>query len=408
MNISRAALLFCIPLSMLAYPTPVEGSCVGSNGIQPTVDAVRIVVDSSASSMLSAIVSGYEEWNSSLCVNYLTPNPYPEFSPTASGEVTITFRLEEGVLQRPDGRTACAGWLGSSSGGTITFYTETRSSSGDLADCDFSNQGKVSDLAAHELGHFLGLSESSCDGYIMGPQHVLNNGGIAFDITPDRSIQFSECAQADTNSDTPYEQAEAQCEGDPSCDPYACGSTCNPSPIVLDLDRNQFHFSSLPVIFDIDADGELDLVTWTSPGQEDAFLALDRNRNGRIDDGAELFGNSTPLLSGHTARNGYIALGELDETPLGGNLDGRMTSEDLLFGDLLLWIDSNHNGESEPEELQTLTAAGIVEIELDYRASPRRDAMGNELRYMGRAWRTKRGKTEVVKTTDVFLRKVEE
>lgn len=68
-----------------------------------------------------------------------------------------------------------------------------------------------------------------------------------------------------------------------------------------------------PVLFDIDGDGQLNRIGWTSREGDDAFLALDRNGNGFIDDGTELFGNATRLRSGLAAANGFDALAEFDE-----------------------------------------------------------------------------------------------
>jgi hypothetical protein len=108
------------------------------------------------------------------------------------------------------------------------------------------------------------------------------------------------------------------------------------SPIVVDLGRDGYHFTSVTsgVRFDIRNDGTPVQMGWTRLGAENAFLALDRNANGRIDHGAELFGNATPLRDGSRAANGFIALAEFDD-----NRDGVVDPSDDAWAALLLWTD---------------------------------------------------------------------
>jgi hypothetical protein len=159
---------------------------------------------------------------------------------------------------------------------------------------------------------------------------------------------------------------------------------CNyPSPILISFDRgaaSQMTSVEDGVAFDLDADGALDRIGWTAPQTDVGFLALDRNGNGRIDDGSELFGNHTPLRSGAMASNGFEALRELD-----GDSDGAITISDSAYGQLRLWIDSNHNGVSEPAELLTLGEKALTTIYTSYRRIARRDRYGNRFLYVGLA-----------------------
>jgi len=127
-----------------------------------------------------------------------------------------------------------------------------------------------------------------------------------------------------------------------------------------------------PVSFDLAASGTKQTIGWTAPQSEDAFLWLDRNNNGIVDDGSELFGTSTPLRNGHTARNGFEALAELD-----ANDDGAIDALDSTWTSLMLWTDRNHDGISQPDEIQPLAATSISALELNYHWAGRRDQYGN-------------------------------
>lgn len=199
------------------------------------------------------------------------------------------------------------------------------------------------------------------------------------------SPQWNQCS---TQGAVRYTADLAQCESERD----DCHSWCEVElpprdncPIVIDLQKKGVDFTSAQdgIAFDIDGDGVSDSIAWTDARGGDGFLALDRNRNGTIDSGRELFGNSTPQRpSGEP--HGFLALALLDEAATGGNGDGVLSSADGSWSSLLIWIDVNHNGLSEPDELSALTAHGIAEIDLAYRESRRKDRYGNELRYRGR------------------------
>ena len=171
----------------------------------------------------------------------------------------------------------------------------------------------------------------------------------------------------------------------PSCDANGnvyCPSDTNYSPILLDIFGEGFHLTSAEggVRFTLNSGRDPMQVSWTDPNFHNGWLVLDRNGNGTIDDLSEMFGNFTKQPNSQTP-NGYLALAVYDDPQNGGNGNGMIDSGDQIFARLQVWIDENHNGISEPQELHSLTSLGITSIGLNYTETPTSDTFGNAFRY---------------------------
>ena len=151
--------------------------------------------------------------------------------------------------------------------------------------------------------------------------------------------------------------------------------------------------------FDMEGTGTKVPTGWITPDY--GFLALDLNKNGKIDDGKELFGDVTLLANGQKAKNGYEALAQFD-TEKKGYLD----ESSPIFSKLKMWIDLNSDGTSTPDELSSLSQHGITKISVRYTRRANRlweDAAGNVVKYDSKFFGPSHCGTEGCRTFDVFF-----
>lgn len=178
------------------------------------------------------------------------------------------------------------------------------------------------------------------------------------------------------------------------------------SPVLIDTSGDGFALTDAPggVDFDIDNDGAGERISWTAFNSDDAWLALDRDGDGAIESGAELFGNYAPQPEPPAGRqkNGFLALAEFDRPESGGNGDGLIDGRDSVFSSLRLWRDANHDGVSQPEELHAPESLRVASFPLDYKEVRRRDRHGNEFRYQAPVSGTEERTTRRL-AYDVFL-----
>ncbi|MBA4391927.1 MAG: hypothetical protein C0407_00075, partial [Desulfobacca sp.] len=150
------------------------------------------------------------------------------------------------------------------------------------------------------------------------------------------------------------------------------------TPLILDLNGDGVKTVGLKggAYFDHDKNGFAEQTGWAS--SDDGILVMDRNIDGIINDGGELFGNGTALQGGQQATDGFQALSELDT-----NADGKVDFNDTAFSQLRIWQDADGDGYSSPEELYTLSELGIQSINTSSTNSTYIDPQGNEHRMTG-------------------------
>lgn len=390
----------------LSFSSLVDATCVAGNGFSPGGSLFLSYGAGVPANVRTAFETGKDNWNENACNE--GGDDFPQFVDNQfSTSMVIHVEFVDGLSDFiSPGQTACG--LFEHGTRTITLYSKIKFP--DQPNLEYpchSTAEELAFLATHELGHPLGLANSpggcNCRDYVMGGGAQFHNefGDIVWSFP--HQIHGDECDFVDEMHPMPNEDEEACPPEERNCEGQDAGTG---SPILLDLDHNGYHLTGLdqPIWFDIDADGILEPMGWTSGDQMDGFLVLDRNGNGFVDDGSELFGDATILRDGSRARHGFQALAELDLVVLGGNGDGRIDARDEVFERLQIWVDRDHDGVSDAAELKTLAEHSLTRLELRPVENRARDRHGNQLRFRSRAWMLKDSPREIpVRAVDVFF-----
>lgn len=115
-------------------------------------------------------------------------------------------------------------------------------------------------------------------------------------------------------------------------------------PLVLNFSGTAAQLTDQRFAFDLDSDGNKEQINFVAPGS--GFLVFDRNQDGKINNGSELFGPST--------NNGFGELAKLD-----GDHNGWIDENDAAFNNLQIWTRDGNQ-----DKLQSLAAAGVGAIAL--------------------------------------------
>lgn len=197
-----------------------------------------------------------------------------------------------------------------------------------------STNNSLSAAIVLECEAFILTVGAECGKFIFNPQTVnaaeINNAIYEFELAMETYIgdTFAEELMMALEMEDYEKIEEILKEIQEESDEFDKAGKAQPprDPLVIDLGEEgiTLHSISNGVNFDLDNNGFAEKTAWI--GTEDGFLAFDRNGNGKIDNGGELFGDQVILSDGSKSTSGFDALADIDE-----NSDGIIDSNDSIF-----------------------------------------------------------------------------
>jgi hypothetical protein len=349
----------------------------------PPSSRVQVIPDAQVNTF-SAITNAVNNWNSATQLYCYAP----VFTFGAGTGQTMTVAYGP-IAKNPNGNVRR---------GLTVIHFSTRISSAQTtlnSNIPLTFPNVMTEVMAHEMGHTMGLNDCiyspACPIYssVMEDQAPIPQwtgqegqpGPTVCDIAIMTAVATDYPCPPPPQSTCPSPQGQppAGCSN-PVWNTANCTWTCTGSPIIIDISGQGFSLTNAAngVSFDISGTGHPIQMGWTA-GANNAFLALP-GADGLVHNGKQLFGNFTPQPQSSTP-NGFAALAVYDDPRNGGNGDGVIDAKDAVFSSLRLWVDSNHDGISQPEELYTLPSLGVNSISLNYHADERTDQWGNVFHY---------------------------
>lgn len=429
-TIVRYAFTFTL-LLILTFVSHSQTSCPTQSTVSagwPRDSVVRFDVTTLPSTIRAQALAALSTWNTANGIN----NSGVSFVPADSTHpAVLTFKV--GVPEQPGpAGTPIKNFDGTSTAKSAEIVIDANNPDYFRTSVPEYNLA-IFKAFLHEIGHTMGLADvpvpnptapaARCGDQtlrlsVMNALCAVNDSGhnMASTITAcDQGAIFQSgqyfrapCPSTECNEGSGFQIDSCSYPALGGCPPgyHSTGGCCQPdvpSPILIDVDGSGFQLTSAAngVWFDFYGTGQSIKIAWTRSGSTNAWLVFDRNFNNTVDNALELFGNFTsqPFSAD---KNGFLALAEFDKSGAGGNEDGQITTADTIFNSLRLWIDTNHNGISEAEELHTLTELGLASLSLDHRETRRTDAHGNQFRYRAKVKDT-RGAQFGRWAWDVFL-----